>query len=282
MFHTLIESGSQTRETKRRSSFFFATFAFYMLLLSGAGVAGIYAYNPQIDFPANDSDEVVIMRFAPVPKTAARPPLSRQDASARNHRGGGAQVAIVKEISIQDSRLQHRGLAREETPDVNSRTPLRLGEENFIPGNIGVPTDKHARGTGDGEEVTGGERTPRVLTPVDEDVPVRVAKRETPPAQPAPPQKITLASSVLTSKLISKPVPVYPKLAREAHAQGAVAVQIVVDEQGRVVSAQATGGHPLLRQVAVQAAHQARFTPTLLNGKPVKVSGVITYNFVLQ
>jgi protein TonB len=58
-------------------------------------------------------------------------------------------------------------------------------------------------------------------------------------------------------------------------------VQIIVDEEGYVISARAVSGHPLLQQAAVFAARQARFTPTLLEGRPVKVSGVITYNFVL-
>jgi len=39
-------------------------------------------------------------------------------------------------------------------------------------------------------------------------------------------------------------------------------------------------GHPLLRAAAVAAARGARFSPTKLSGQPVKVSGVITYNFV--
>jgi protein TonB len=59
-------------------------------------------------------------------------------------------------------------------------------------------------------------------------------------------------------------------------------VQILVDEQGRVVSAKATSGNPLLQAAAVQAAYRARFTPTLLSGQPVKVTGSITYNFVLR
>jgi len=41
-------------------------------------------------------------------------------------------------------------------------------------------------------------------------------------------------------------------------------------------------GHPLLQQAAVAAARQAKFTPTKLNGSPVKVSGILTYNFVLE
>jgi protein TonB len=59
-------------------------------------------------------------------------------------------------------------------------------------------------------------------------------------------------------------------------------VKIVVDEQGKVVKAESICGHRLLTGAAEDAARAARFTPTLLLGQPVKVSGYITYNFVLQ
>ena len=59
-------------------------------------------------------------------------------------------------------------------------------------------------------------------------------------------------------------------------------MQVVIDEQGRVISAKATSGHPLLLHAAEQAAYQAHFTPTTLSGLPVKVTGIITYNFVLN
>jgi TonB family protein len=64
-------------------------------------------------------------------------------------------------------------------------------------------------------------------------------------------------------------------------ASGPVNVQVLIDETGKVISAQAVSGHPLLRAAAVQAARQARFSPTMLGEQPVKVSGVITYNFTL-
>jgi TonB family protein len=83
-------------------------------------------------------------------------------------------------------------------------------------------------------------------------------------------------------QVISKPQPAYPPIAKAARAQGSVRVLLIVDEEGKVVAAQAVGGHPLLQLAAVKAAREARFTPTLMNGKPVKVSGAITYNFVLE
>ena len=60
---------------------------------------------------------------------------------------------------------------------------------------------------------------------------------------------------------------------------GAVTVQILLDETGKVISARAVSGHPLLQAAAVKAAYQARFSPTILSDQPVKVSGIITYNF---
>jgi protein TonB len=92
----------------------------------------------------------------------------------------------------------------------------------------------------------------------------------------------TIEGGVLNGKAVSKPQPVYPPIARAANAQGTVIVRILVDDDGHVMSAQATSGHPLLQQAAVAAARQARFSPTLLNGEPVKVAGVITYNFMLE
>jgi TonB family protein len=87
---------------------------------------------------------------------------------------------------------------------------------------------------------------------------------------------------VINGRAISKPAPPYPLIAKAARASGAVGVRVVVNEQGDVVSAWAASGHPLLKAAAVEAASQAKFTPTTLAGRPVKVAGVITYNFVLE
>jgi TonB family protein len=97
----------------------------------------------------------------------------------------------------------------------------------------------------------------------------------------APDPKAPGRGGVLNGKAVSKPAPVYPQEALEARAQGTVAVQVVVDEEGNVTSAVAVSGHPMLREAAVNAAKQARFSPTLLSGQPVKVTGIVTYNFVL-
>lgn len=95
-------------------------------------------------------------------------------------------------------------------------------------------------------------------------------------------ERTVVSGGVLNGKAISKPQPPYPPIAKGSGASGTVKVQVVVDENGRVVSAKAISGHRLLRDAAMKAAQQARFSPTLLSGQPVKVSGLVTYDFVRQ
>lgn len=104
-----------------------------------------------------------------------------------------------------------------------------------------------------------------------------------PPAQPTPPPKTLrepIHGGVLNGKALNLPRPIYPAIARAAGASGTVVVKIIIDESGRVISARAVSGHPLLRAAAVEAAYAARFSPTQLSGQPVKIAGTLLYNFV--
>jgi periplasmic protein TonB len=100
-----------------------------------------------------------------------------------------------------------------------------------------------------------------------------------PPVRTGPLKPVS--GGVLNGKAISLPSPSYPDMARRAGATGVVEVEVVIDVTGKVISAKATSGPVLLRQPAEVAARQARFNPTLLSGQPMRVSGVISYNFIL-
>ena len=101
-----------------------------------------------------------------------------------------------------------------------------------------------------------------------------------PPATQNTP-KTPLNVGQLNSKALKLPRPLYPEMARRMRVEGAVKVLVTIDESGRVISARAENGHTLLREPAVAAARQARFTPALVSGQPVAVSGFITYTFSL-
>ena len=89
-------------------------------------------------------------------------------------------------------------------------------------------------------------------------------------------------SEVINGKALSLPRPGYPREARSARASGTVSVQVVIDETGKVTFACAISGPTLLQGASEQAALGARFSPTLFQGAPVKVTGIITYNFVAK
>lgn len=104
-------------------------------------------------------------------------------------------------------------------------------------------------------------------------------KNETPYPTEKPIPKI-VSGGVVNGKAVTLVKPDYPSAARTVRAAGVVNVQVTISEEGNVISASAVSGHPLLRASAEQAARQSKFNPTVLSGQPVKVVGVITYNFV--
>ena len=87
------------------------------------------------------------------------------------------------------------------------------------------------------------------------------------------------SGGVLNGKAISLPRPAYPAEASRIGANGVVRIKVLIDENGKVLEAKVLCGHPIFAKPSVEAAHKARFSPTKLSGMPVKVNGIIIYNF---
>jgi periplasmic protein TonB len=277
MFSNLIESGSHAADLKRKGRFLIGTTLFYGLLLAVTGIGSIYAYNVRLDYDP-DYELVALMRFPPVEARAQEPRREQQRAASSPSRSN--QLAMRTEISMQTPYHGDR-IASASTPEAPPNQAVILGPINVTPeatgGPVGPDLNGSRHGTGvDGPRVTdsgGGLEGPPPLLPT-------TPKPASPPKQNG--GTIKVSDGVISSKIIEKPAPPYPPIAKTAGIFGPVAVQILVDEQGKVISAKATNGNPLLQAAAVQAAYRARFTPTLLSGQPVKVTGSITYNFVLR
>ena len=90
-----------------------------------------------------------------------------------------------------------------------------------------------------------------------------------------------MSGGLLNGRATSLPRPQYPETARRMRIAGTVSVEVTIDESGKVISARAVSGPLALKDAAVAAARQARFSPALLSGKPVQVTGFINYNFSL-
>ena len=272
MFTHLIESGSRAKERSRRGRFFLGTLGLYGLLLTGAGVASVYAYDSHLDRP---NLELYAILVAPPPAEAR----ARQRPQPTS--GGGARRPEIIQRAAAIAPLLDNTRPPDTISTVHNRVAeLPRNEGYIITGRDITPSDGGLNGPA-GTNHANTTKRPAIL------VPVSPADDPLPPPTPTPApvkprEQIRVSSSVINSKIVSKPAPAYPVLARQARVEGLVTVEILVDEQGRVAAARATNGHPLLRSAAQQSAFQARFTPTSISGHPVKVSGVITYNFVLQ
>jgi TonB family protein len=101
------------------------------------------------------------------------------------------------------------------------------------------------------------------------------------PSASSMPQIIRKSGGVLQGSALRRAEPLYPPLAKAARVSGSVVVEVTVDQEGDVISSRAISGHPLLKDAAVNAAHGWKFSPTMLQGIPVKVIGTITFNFNL-
>ena len=269
MFDTLVESGSHSDDLARKGSFFLGTMVVYAIVLVAVAVISVYIYNDSIPDPSLEL--LTLVAPAPMADEAPKPKEEPKPAADKQQQA----VVTRTEISVIAPVVKSQEVAKETTKEVarDMSKFINKGTEDSGVSTSAPPVNTHfaegtaREGSSAGPAVSGGD--------------------EPPPPPPAPkptpePKKTIVSGGVLNGKAISKPPPAYPPIAKAARASGTVTVQIVVDESGRVISASAVSGHPLLQQAAVAAARQARFSPTLLSGQPVKVSGVITYNFVLQ
>jgi protein TonB len=101
-----------------------------------------------------------------------------------------------------------------------------------------------------------------------------------PPQQPAAP--IHLHSGIRAPEKIVHVAPTYPALARASRVQGLVIIEAIIDSRGSVESARVLRSIALLDQAALDAVHQWKFTPTLLNGVAVPIIMTVTVNFKLS
>ena len=270
MFRNLVESGSHRQDLQRRGRFFFVTLSAYALCLASAGVASVFAYDAHLE---NQSLELVTLLTPAAPETPVK--LQRENlrtAASDSKAQNNIRTIAYNTIENTTQPPQHTSTARCTVPPVTSFERFKLGDTNLIISTPGTPDGTDSRNnssTGDGN----------LRLPPPPQPPATNRTTQLPTTQPVVRR---VSGQVLEGKATFKPTPIYPEAAKVIRAEGAVLVQILVDETGRVVSAQAASGHSLLRQAAVQAALRARFTPTLLTNQPVRVSGVITYNFVLR
>ena len=264
MFNHLIESSSHVREYKRRGSFLLFTAAIYTVLFVVTGVVAIYAYDARLE---KQSLEMVTL-VSPQEIAPEQPPAKIQPAQR--------PIADTEE----DLGLPQREIAM---ADVNQPEVMPTEVSAGPVKNLPAPKGPFTIGDHDSNPQPGvaGPGSPGGGTQVVQSTQIVPVPDNPPPPDP-PRQPRTISKGVISGYATSLPKPIYPELAKRMKVSGKVSVQVLVDEEGRVISATVVSGSPFLRTEAQRAAMQARFSPTKVGDQPVKVSGVIIYNFELQ
>ena len=253
MFDRLVESTGR-KEGGRTGRVFVATGLLYGIGMLGMGVGAILSFSPVLA-----EEYSLYARLAPPPPPGPPAvPLAQARAEPVQTQFAPPTKPPIEILPAEAAAAIRPIVARQPFVD---GAPIGAGG-GLIGGVIG------------GRE--GGDPPPR---------PPIVEKKEAEPppvveTRPRAPQRIS--EGVLAGKALHREKPVYPAIARAARAGGPVAVQVTISEEGRVIDVVALSGHPMLRAAALAAARQWVFTPTLLSNVPVKVQGILTFNFTLQ
>lgn len=256
MFDQMIES-KKSRYGRRSGRFFMLTTAVYCLGIAAAGVGAVFGFSPVL------AEEFSLSSMLAPP---TQPPTQPRTVVAQFPAG---RTAAVVEGFVPPKKVV-------EIPDPGdaAKYPVKF-REGFVPGS---PTGENGAGPG----VPGG-RDDYSIAPPPPALKPPAAKPE-PPAQtdPKPAAEKKVSEGVLRGMAIRRVTPAYPAMARQIRLSGQVQVQITISEEGTVLEAAAINGHPLLRSAALDAARQWLFTPTRLGQVPVKVQGLLTFEFKLQ
>jgi len=260
MFDQLVESGSHSEDLKRKGGFLLGFTIAYLVLIVVGAVAGIMLATANIDQQTLELTALI----APVPVPANQPKQEAKPEKVEITKNVDVRKELIADVSRADLVPKEVSAKASDIPPVRKGVVTMVGSGNS---NAIAPV---APGNGTGQIIS---------------APTRVEIKDEPPP-PAPTPKPTphapISGGVLNGKAVHLVQPPYPAIARSAHACGAVNVQITIDENGNVLSARPVSGHPLLQAAAGAAARGSKFTPTKLSGQPVKVSGIIVYNFTCQ
>lgn len=267
MFDKLVESEPHGADFKNRRNYFMVSSLVVGVVFVTAVVVSIYA----ADIGLGNSSFELVEIIAPPDLATTQP----DEAPPRIQRQNQAQSQLA---TRQVNMLRPDETPREipTTISTSQNTVKARPYGDFVvngrdDGPVGESTGRDTNASGpNGEGLVASTRAVAEKEPEPEPPPV---------TKPIDKKPVTQSLGVINGRAEYLPKPVYSAAAISVRAEGKVDVQVTIDETGRVIAANAVSGHPLLKAAAEQAARNARFSPTLLSKVPVKVTGVIVYNF---
>ena len=275
MLDRLVESKNHGEENKKLNGLLATTFSLAAIGLALAFVISLFSF--ELNLGNGDLELSSLVAPNIIEETTPEPqPIEKKQQSSET---------VKTEMTTRVENIQRLDESPVKPPDAISVTPSKNLARPNTPFKISnkdltltsATAVNNVRETNDTEKVSAVSDNKTTLIEKDEKE-VAIIKQPVIPIEKKKPV-ITVSRGVVngTAKYLAQPI--YPAAAKAVRAGGRVEVQVVIDENGRVVSASVINGHTLLRDSALNAARKSTFTPTKLSDEPVKVSGVIVYNF---
>lgn len=277
MLDQLVESRDSYGDGKRRGGFLLMTMMLVAALFASGVLWSLFAKELGIGNEILELSAVI----APIPTEEppapepitkeAKPQSIKNDIKLTTRR---ENILQISDSTIAPKEVSTAPLTNKERP----RGTFTISSGDEVTASSSSSRGRGNTGTGSGENIGINQVSGSLAEEISKDEPPQIVKKETPAPKPQAPQSL----GVVNGKATYLPKPAYPAAAQAVRAGGSVSVQVTIDESGRVISARAVDGHPLLKNVAENAARNAKFNPTLLSNTPVKVTGVIIYKFQIQ
>lgn len=214
-------------------------------MVEGLVVAALILY-PLIYTSALPKTQLMKFLVAPAPPASSTPPATRQ--------------RVVRCVSIAQLMAMPSVIPKTIPQVKNLPEPISDASGIAVPGSV-----PQANGNGMLGLLPGASSIP-----------------PPPPAAKAVPERIRVGGVVEAAKVLYRPMPAYPPLAKMAGLQGVVRLEAVIGKNGSIQNLRVISGHPLLIEAALDAVKQWRYEPTLLDGVPVEVVTEIDVAFNLS
>jgi TonB family protein len=279
MLEQFIESKSTESGNNHRRNLLFSTFSLLTLMCFSAVLWSLFARN--LDLGNGDLDIASIVSPVNIAATeVVKEVIKKNNVKADNSLKPQEVSRKVNMLRVEDNLEAPKSISTTQNTEMSRPKSGKYIYSSIDSGNGNVSDTTDTTGVrGNGQlrnSSTGGISSVKKDNE-EEEIPVFEKKPKVEKVEKKP-TKISLGVANGIAK--SLPKPNFSAAAKAVGASGLVVVQITIDENGNVTSANATSGHPLLRAESERAARLAKFSPTLLSHQAVKATGILTYNFI--
>lgn len=280
MLDKLVESKDKRQENRKVRRLLMVTSS---LTIFGVSFALVFSLFNQTLAMGNESIEISTLIAPTIAEAAPKLPEPKKATTKKPTKASKAVVPTRKQDVLRldesptkaPSKVSTTPSTAKARPNSYVKVGLSDSPDNEVFSNKSGPSK--TKSVGDNRFSTEG-------TPVK--VPPKKVKKELPKLPPRPKKevvkpkkKIILTSKVVNGKALRLVKPAFPPPAKAMGLKGKVHIQVLISENGKVLSAKAVKGNKMFHRNAVSAAKRSTFTPTYLSKQKVKVRGVIIYNF---